>query len=192
MKRFFRLANIPPLLTGLALFFSALLVCHPLEAQGKSPGQSACEAKLQNPKLKNVDCMLNFDLDPKTRKSLQTGTAGMIRNAACIAKISVARKMIFTALRDEKVMQVERQPVKCNIDALGSPVLTKFNMAPSIRFSGGKAVQVKPGMSDVVGVPEILAKLLTDWVNSSKAIESAMLDEVNNSLKLLRPPPLTK
>jgi hypothetical protein len=82
--------------------------------------------------------------------------------------------------------------VYCNIYAFGEPVKTKFHMAPRVRFSKGKAVQVKPGMSDVVGMPEILAKLLTDWVNSSKAVESAMLDEVNKSLKMIRPPPIRK
>ena len=136
--------------------------------------------------------MLNFNLDKRTQKSMQVSTAGMIRNAACIAKVSVARKEIFTAILNEKVMQVPKQPVHCNIYILGDSVLAKFHMAPRIRFAGGKAVQAKPGMSDVVGMPEILAKLLTDWVNSSEAIESAMLDEVNKSLELIRPRPLEK
>ena len=118
---------------------------------------------------------------------MQANTAGMIKNAACIAKISVARKMILTAFLDEKVMQIPRQPVYCNIHIFGDAVQTKFHMAPRIRFSGGKAVQAKPGMTDVVGMPEILANLLTEWVNSSEAIESAMIDEVNKSLKMIRP-----
>lgn len=192
LKRFFRPLNIAPLLTGLTLVFAAISVSYPLEAQEKNTVQSTCVTKLQNPKLKNIDCTLNFDLDPRIQKSMQANTAGMIKNAACIAKISVTRKMIFTALLDEKVMQVPKQPVYCNILTFGEPVKTKFHMAPKIRFSGGKAVQAKPGMSNVVGMPKILAKLLTDWVNSSKAIESAMLDEVNYTLKMIRPPPIRK
>ena len=176
----------------MTLVLAAIVVSNPLEAQEKSSEQSTCIAKLQNPKLKNIDCMLNFDLDQRTQKSMQANTAGMIKNAACIAKISVARKMIFAALLDEKVMRVPKQPVYCNILTFGDPVKTKFHMAPKIRFSGGKAVQAKPGMSGVIGMPEVLAKLLTDWVNSSEAIESAMLDEVNNSLKMIRPPPIRK
>lgn len=192
LKRFFCSFNITPLLTVLTLVLAAIVVSNPLEAQEESSVQSTCIAKLQNPKLKNIDCTLNFDLDQRTQKSMQANTAGMIKNAACIAKISVARKMIFAALLDEKVMRVPRQPVYCNILTFGDPVKTKFHMAPKIRFSGGKAVQAKPGMSGVVGMPEILAKLLTDWVNSSEVIESAMLDEVNNSLKMIRPPPIRK
>lgn len=192
MRIFINRCKLSPLFTGMMLFFASISFSFSLEAQEKIPESSTCIAKLQNPKLKNIDCMLNFNLDKNTQKSLQASTAGMIKNAACIAKISVAREIIFAALLNEKTLQVSRQPVKCNIVTFGDPVLTKFQMAPRIRFSGGKAVQVKPGMSDVVGIPEILAKLLTDWVNSSEAIESAMLDEVNKSLKMIRPPPLRK
>ncbi len=180
------------LLTGMTLFIAMVSFPFSLKAQEKKKPSSTCIAMLQNPKVKNIDCNLNFNLDKRTQKSMQVSTAGMIKNAACIAKISVTRKEIFTALRNEKVMQVPRQPVHCNIHVLGDSVLAKFHMAPKIRFKGGKAVQARPGMSDVIGMPEILATLLTDWVNSSEAIESAMLDEVNKSLELIRPPALKK
>jgi len=192
LKHFIGRFKIASLLTGMTLFFAAIAFPLSLEAQEKNNLSPACIATLQNSKLKHIDCKLNFNLDKRTQKSMQVSTAGMIRNAACIAKISVARKEIFTALLNEKVMQVPKQPVHCNIYILGDSVPAKFHMAPRIRFAGGKAVQAKPGMSDVIGMPEILAKLLTDWVNSSEAIESAMLDEVNNSLELIRPPTLEK
>ncbi len=178
------------LLIGMILFSAVISHSIPLEAQGRGPAPSSCLAKLQNPSLKNIDCTLNFFLDKRTQQSMQGITAGLIQNAACKAKISVTRKMIFTALLNEKVLQVPKQPVSCNIYTIGEPLLAKFNMAPRIRFAGGKAVQARPGMSDVLGLPELLAKLLTDWVNSSQAIESAMLHEVNKSLKLLHPPSL--
>lgn len=192
LKHFVGRFKIASLLTGVTLLFAAIAVPLSLEAQEKKKLSTACIAKLQNPKLKNIDCKLNFNLDKRTQKSMRVSTAGMIRNAACVAKISVARKEIFTAILNERVMQVPKQPVHCNIYILGDSVLAKFHMAPSIRFARGKAVQAKPGMSDVVGMPEILAKLLTDWVNSSEAIESAMLDEVNKSLEMIRPPALEK
>jgi len=188
LKRFICRFKIALLFTGMTLFLAAIPFPLSLEAEEKSPALSTCLATLQNPKLKNIDCTLNFNLDKRTQKSMQKNTAGLIQNAACMAKISVARKMIFTALQNEKVMQVPRQPVHCNIDTLGDPVRAKFQMAPRIRFAGGKAVEVKPGMSDVIGMPEILATLLTDWVNSSQAIESAMLEEVNKSLQLIHLP----
>jgi hypothetical protein len=189
LKYFISRFKISSLLTGMMLVFAAIAFPLSLQAQEKKALSSTCITKLQNPKLKNIDCKLNFNLDKRTQKSMQVSTAGMIRNAACIAKVSVARKEVFSALHNEKVMHVPKQPVHCNIHVLGDSVLAKFHMAPRIRFTGGKAVQAKPGMSDVIGMPEILATLLTDWVNSSKAIESAMLDEVNKSLELIRPPP---
>jgi hypothetical protein len=192
LKRFYCTFPDARLSVGMAIFFSALFITLPLGAQENNPLPSACIAKLQNPKLKNIDCILKFDLDKRTQKSMQANTAGLIRNAACAAKISVARKMIFAALRDDKTMQVPRQPVQCNIFAFGKPVLTKFHMAPTIHFLKGKATQAKPGMIDVVGIPEVLAKLLADWVNSSEMIEAAMLEEVNKSLEYIRPLPLKK
>lgn len=177
--------RVPPWLTGMMLFCAAISSSLLLEAQENSLAQSACIAKLQNPSLKNIDCTLDFYLDARTQKSMQGNTAGMIQNAACKTKISMAKNLILTALIDEKVLQVPKQPVHCNIHIIGDSVLAKFHMAPKIRFAGGKAVQVNPGMSDVLGMPEILAKLLTDWVNSSPVIENAMLHEVNNSIKMI-------
>ena len=190
LRRFvFRLKSVP-LLTGMILLSAVISHSIPLEAQGRGPAPSSCLAKLQNPSLKNIDCTLNFFLDKRTQKSMQGNTAGLIKNAVCTVKISVAKKMIFTALLNEKVLQVSKQPVSCQIYILGDPLLAKFNMAPRIRFAGGMAVQAKPGMSDLLGLPEMLTKLLTDWVNSSQAIESAMLHEVNKSLKSPHPPSL--
>lgn len=180
------------MLVAMILFSVIFSTSLPLSAQGKGPLPSSCLAKLQNPSLKNIDCTLDFYLDKRSQQSMQGSTAGMIQNAACKTKISMAKKTIFTALLNEKVLQVPKQPVHCNISTIGEPVLAKFNMAPEIRFAGGQAVQAKPGMSDVLGLPEILAKLLTDWVNSSQAIESAMLHEVNQSLKMIHLQPMEK
>jgi len=178
----FRSTSIP-LLTGMVLLSAVVSHPLPLEAQEKSTAPSNCRKELQNPSLKNIDCTLNFFLDKRTQQSMQGNTAGLIQNAVCKTKIFVAKKMIFTALLNEKFLQVPKQPVSCQIYILGDPLLAKFNMAPKIRFSGGKAIRARPGMSDVIGLPVMLAKLLTDWVNSSPAIESAMLHEVNKSLK---------
>lgn len=190
LKRFICRFKIAPLLTGMALFLALLPFPYSVEAGEKTPAQSTCIAKLKNPTLKNIDCTLNFNLDKRTQQSMQENTVGMIKNAACMTKISMAKNKIFDALFNEEILRVPRQPVHCNIYSVGEPVLAKFHLAPRIRFARGKAVQARPGMSDVIGMPEILAKLLTDWVNSSEAIESAMLEEVNKSLKMIRPPSL--
>ncbi len=192
LKKIFCPFKRAPLLVAMILFSVIFSTSLPLSAQGKGPLPSSCLAKLQNPSLKNIDCTLDFYLDKRSQQSMQGSTAGMIQNAACKTKISMAKKTIFTALLNEKVLQVPKQPVHCNISTIGEPVLAKFNMAPEIRFAGGQAVQAKPGMSDVLGLPEILAKLLTDWVNSSQAIESAMLHEVNQSLKMIHLQPMEK
>jgi len=185
LRNYIHRFKINPLLTGMILFSAVIAHSIPLQAQGKSSAKSSCIEKLKNPSLKNIDCTLDFYLDKRTQQSLQGNTVGMIRNAACKTRISIAKKMIFTALLNEKVLQVPKQPVSCNIYSIGDPLPAKFHIAPKIKFAGGKAVQANPGMSDVLGLPEMLAKLLTDWVNSSPAVESAMLHEVNKSIKSL-------
>ncbi len=184
---FFRLRSAP-LLAGMVFLSALISFSLPLNAQENKPAAPPCIENLKNPSLKNVDCTLDFYLDKRTQKSMRGSTAGMIRNAACKTKLSLVKKKIFTALLNEQVLEVSKQPVSCNIHTMGEPLLTRFNLAPKIRFAGGKAVEAKPGMSDVLGLPEILAELLVEWVNTSQVIESAMLDEVNKSLKMMRPP----
>ena len=106
-----------------------------------------------------------------------------MRNAVCQVKVSIAREKIFTALLNARVLEVPRQPVNCSIITNGNPLSARFTLAPKVWFEGGKAVRAKPGMGDLLGMPPFLAKLLADWVNSSKMIESAMVQELNKALK---------
>ncbi|GJL80182.1 MAG: hypothetical protein NPINA01_31710 [Nitrospinaceae bacterium] len=177
----YRVTNEPRWI-GSILFLGAVFLAFPLEALDKDSAQP-CIAKLKNPKHKNIDCILKFDLDKKIQKDLQGTTAGVMRNADCRVKVSVAREKIFTALSNEKVLEVPRQPVHCRIITNGNPFSTRFTLAPKVWFKEGKAVRAKPGMNDLIGMPPFLAKLLADWVNSSKRIESAMVQEVNEFLK---------
>jgi hypothetical protein len=176
--------NRPGSALWLAGFTMFVLVIYflPLDAQGKDFAQP-CIAKLQNPKLKNIDCTLKFDLDKNIQRDLKGTTAGVVRNAACQVQVSIAREKIFTALLNARVLEVPRQPVNCRIITSGDPVSARFTLAPKVWFKGGKAVRAKPRMNDLLGMPPFLAKLLADWVNSSKMIESAMVKEVNKFLK---------
>jgi hypothetical protein len=182
LKSFFYHTASEPRLIGFILFLLAISHSLPLEAQGNISAQP-CIAKLQNPKLKNIDCTLRFDLDKKIQKDLKGTTAGVLQNADCQVKVSVAREKIFTALLNEKVLEVPRQPVVCRIITNGDSIPARFTLAPKVWFKEGKAVHAKPGMDGLLGMPPFLAKLLADWVNSSKMIESAMVQEVNQFLK---------
>jgi len=171
-----------PQWAGIILFLTVLSFSLPSQAQEINPAYP-CIEKLQNPSLKNIDCILRFNLDDGTRSDLNGTTAGVIRDAACKVKVSIGREEIFTALLNEKILEVPRQPVACQILTNGKPLLAQFTMAPKLWFAGGKAVQLKPEMGKVSGLPDLLGALLTNWVNSSKMIESAMLKEVNAILE---------
>jgi hypothetical protein len=169
-------------LLGSMLFIVAIFHSFPLEAEGAGNAQP-CVAKLQNPKLKNIDCIIKFNLDKKIQRDLKGATAGMVRNAACKVRVSVTREKVFSALMNAKVLQVPRQPVNCRIITSGDPFSARFTLAPKVWFKEGKAIRAKPGMGNLLGMPPFLGKLLADWVNSSKMIESAMIHEVNKALK---------
>lgn len=182
LKRFLYYTGSEAWLVGLILFLLALSHSQSLEA-GSNGSAQPCIDKLQNPKLKNINCTLKFDLDKKIQRDLKGTTAGVVRNAACQIRVSIAREKIFTALLNAKILEVPRQPVNCRIFTNGDSFSTRFTLAPKVWFKGGKAVRAKPGMNDLLGMPPFLAKLLSDWVNSSKMIESAMVQEVNRVLK---------
>ncbi len=182
LKNFLYPARNDPRWIGVILFLLTIFHSLPLEAKGKGVAQP-CLAKLQNPTLKNIDCTLKFDLDAGVQKDLKVNTAGVVRNAACQVQVSIAREKIFTALLNARVLEVPRQPVNCRIITNGDPFSAQFTLAPKVWFEEGKAVRAKPGMAGLLGMPPFLAKLLADWVNSSKMIESAMVQEVNKFLK---------
>jgi hypothetical protein len=168
---------------GVLLFFAIISHPIPIDAQERGFTPTSCIENLENKALKFLDCTLYFNLDKSTRKSLNGISAGMVKNAKCKTKIFLAKNRITAALRKAQILRVSRQPVRCNIYTAGEPLSARFHMAPKIRFAGGKAVEARPGVSNVQGLPELLAELLTNWVNSSQAIESAVLKEVNKSLK---------
>lgn len=182
LKNFLYDAGSEPWRVGAMLFIVALFHFLPLEAEGAGSAQP-CVAKLQNPKMKNINCIIKFNLDKKIQKDLKGATAGMVRNAACKVRVSVTREKVFSALMNAKVLEVPRQPVNCRIITSGDPFSARFTLAPKVWFKEGKAVRAKPGMGDLLGMPPFLAKLLTDWVNSSKMIQAAMIHEVNKALK---------
>lgn len=175
-----------PRLIAFILFVGVVSHSLPLaaqEAQGGDSGQR-CLDQLKNASRKNIDCTLKFDLDEKTQKDLKKITAGVIRNAVCKVDVTVTREMIFSSLLNQTVLEIPRQPVQCQIMTKGDPFSAQFTLAPRVWFEGGKAVHAKPGMGDMMGMPPILAILLTNWVNSSKMIESAMIEKVNEFLKM--------
>lgn len=183
---FFRLNSVP-LLMGMLLFSAVISHSPPLEAQERKLAPTSCIENLENKALNFLDCTLYFNLDKQTQRSLKGISAGMVQNATCKTNVFLAKKKITTALLNAQVLRISKHPVKCKIRTSGKPLLADFNMAPKIRFAEGKAVEARPGMSEVNGLPELLAVLLTNWVNSSKEIESSILKEVNQSLLKIQP-----
>lgn len=145
-------------------------------------GGEACLEALRDPEAASIACDVRFTLPAEERGTVRALTAGILRDASCLAAIDMPREDFVRALLREDLLEVPRQPVVCEIATEDEPIATRFTLSPKVWFAGGRAVRATPDMADLTGLPALLAGLVEDWVNESDAIEEAMVDAVNDYL----------
>ena len=143
----------------------------------------ACLDDLRNSDAATIACELPFSLPVEERRTLRTLTGGLLRDAACRATIDLSREALAGALLREDLLHLPRQPVACEIATDSEPIAARFTLAPKVWFADGRAVRATPGMDDLAGLPSLVSRLLTDWVNGSDTIEDAMVDAVNDYIE---------
>ena len=142
----------------------------------------ACLEALRDPEAASIACDVRFTLPAEERGTVRALTAGILRDASCLAAIDMPREDFVRALLREDLLEVPRQPVVCEIATEDEPIAARFTLSPKVWFAGGRAVRATPDMADLTGLPALLAGLVEDWVNESDAIEEAMVDAVNDYL----------
>ena len=166
--------------------FAMVLVVGALAAAGsaaQSPtGEAACIQALNDPESERVACSISYVMAESARHDLQTVTGGLFLDARCTVNVDLARKEAFDALMAPDVLDVPPQAGDCVLVTEKQPIPVAFTAAPTVWFEQGRAVQAHPGVAHVAGLPPLLAKLLTDWINTSPMIETAVLENVNNYL----------
>ena len=162
----------------------AAAVALPLVAGAARAGDDgeACLEALRDPEAASIACDVRFTLPAEERGTVRALTAGILRDASCIAAIDMKREDFVRALLREDLLEVPRQPVVCEIATEDAPIAARFTLSPKVWFAGGRAVRATPDMADLTGLPGLLAGLVEDWVNESDAIEEAMVDAVNDYL----------
>ncbi len=143
----------------------------------------ACLDDLRDPEAATIACDLPFSLPDEERRAMRTLTAGLLRDASCLATIDVSREVLVRAFLREDLLHLPPQPVACEITTDTDPIAAQFTLSPKVWFADGRAVRASPGMDDLVGLPSLVARLVMDWVNESDAIEDAMVDAVNDYIE---------
>lgn len=160
----------------------AAVAATPSAAQPPS-GEAACIQALNDPEAERVACSVSYILDESARQDFQVLTGGLFLDARCTVEVDLARKEAFDALLAPDVLDVPPQAGDCVLVTEKQPIPVAFTAAPTVWFEQGRAVQAHPGVAHVAGLPPLLAKLLTDWINTSPMIEAAILDNLNNYLE---------
>ena len=150
-------------------------------ARAGADGEACLEA-LRDPEAASIACDVRFTLPAEERGTVRALTAGILRDASCLAAIDMKREDFVRALLREDLLEVPRQPVVCEIATEDAPIAARFTLSPKVWFAGGRAVRATPDMADLTGLPALLAGLVENWVNESDAIEEAMVDAVNDYL----------
>jgi hypothetical protein len=142
-------------------------------------GEAACLSALNDPQAERVACSIDYVLKERARQDLRTVTGGLFLDASCTVDVDLARAEAFEALLAPEVLDVPPQAGDCALVTQKQEIAVAFTAAPTIWFEQGRAVRAMPGIAHVAGLPPVLAKLLTDWINTSPLIEAAILDNVN-------------
>ena len=159
----------------------AAVAATPSVAQSPT-GEAACLGALNDPGAERVACAVSYVMAESARHDLQTITGGLFLDARCTVNVDLARKEAFDALMAPDVLDVPPQAGDCVLVTEKQPIPVAFTAAPTVWFEQGRAVQAHPGVAHVAGLPPLLAKLLTDWINTSPMIEAAILENVNGYL----------
>lgn len=122
----------------------------------------ACLEALRDPEAASIACDVRFTLPAEERGTVRALTAGILRDASCIAAIDMKREDFVRALLREDLLEVPRQPVVCEIATEDEPLAARFTLSPKVWFAGGRAVRATPDMADLTGLPGLLAGLVED------------------------------
>ncbi len=141
----------------------------------------ACLKTFENGTEPVVSCSIDYRLPDKDRTKLKSMTADVLQDAQCAVALSIDRARFFEGLLKDRV-DLEAQPVACQVKTSGNPLDVRFEVAPMIEFADGRAAAAQVRMSNLRGLPSVLNSLMMNFVNSNKGLERAILKAVNGYL----------
>ena len=139
-----------------------------------------CVAQLIRGSAPQIACELPLRMTEKELVDLRKASRELLQDADCRLSVNIARALITAAVENaDHVFEAPPQPVTCDIRTKESLVPISFTFAPRVEIKGGVAVKANPGMSPVTGVSRLLSFPVVVFVNSSRHVETGMLETVN-------------
>lgn len=166
---------------GLAGAALAVLVAQTATTSADEPGSlDACLKAVAQSDGPEISCNYKTLLTEGERADMQRLTRGLLQDASCLIKVTIARDLVEPALtKDDHIFEATPQPVTCEIKTKdgGFPISATF--APKVMFKGGSATEGTPGLGNVTGVNKYLAWPVVEYVNRAPGIRKSMLEIIN-------------
>jgi hypothetical protein len=142
--------------------------------------EADCFDQMTTGSAAEIDCAFPAVMEPKDRDSIRKLTREVFKDAHCLVRVRIARRLIEEAMAEpDTVFEAPPQHVSCTLETSKGDLPVTFTFAPRIEFVGGIAIAATPGMGDVEGVNAWLAWPVVEYVNASGSIEDIMLRVVN-------------
>lgn len=144
-----------------------------------------CVDQLLKGASKEIACTLPLQMSEKELAELRKASRDILKDASCVLTIKIERALISTAVAnaDNHLFESPPQPVSCEIKTNETMIPVTFTFAPRVEFKGGQAVKATAGMANVNGVSRLLSLPVVAFVNSSRHVETGMLETVNAYLR---------
>lgn len=144
-----------------------------------------CIHQLIKETSREIACTLPLQMSEKELADLRRASRDILKDASCVLTIKIERALISGAVAnaDKHVFQSPPQPVACEIKTNESMIPVTFTFAPRVEFKDGQAIKATPGMANVNGVSRLLSLPVVVFVNSSRHVETGMLETVNAYLR---------
>lgn len=140
-----------------------------------------CFEKLTNGVGGEIACEFPTRMSASERAEAEKVTRGLLKDAACVVAIKIARALVDEALAApaEHIFQAPPQQAKCTVTTSSAALPITLTFSPRVVFKDGVAIEASPRMGNVTGVPKALWWPVAYWLNSADMIEEPMLEIVN-------------
>ncbi|KAB2849746.1 MAG: hypothetical protein F9K44_07040 [Hyphomicrobiaceae bacterium] len=154
-------------------------------SSGASAQDRDCIHQLIKENGREIACTLPLQMTEKDLADLRKASRDILQDASCVLTIKIERALISDAVANAQmhVFESPPQPVACEIKTKETAIPVSFTFAPRVEFKDGQAIRATPGMANVSGVSRLLSLPVVVFINSSRHVETGMLETVNAYLR---------
>jgi hypothetical protein len=159
------------------------LAPQPAAAAGRkslAASQPDCFSALARAGGPRLVCLHEAWMTDEERADVQKMTRGYLIDARCTVSVDIDRRSVDEALAaSDRVFQAPPQPVTCQLQTSGGPMIVAGTFAPRVVFKDGFAVEATPGLANITGINSYLAWPVVAYVNRAPGITREMAAMIN-------------